>query len=237
MRILAIIPARGGSMGIPNKNIIETAGKPLIVWSIDAALRSRGIERTVVSTDSTEIAAISEKNGAEVIIRPADLAQNETPTLPVIQHALAELSKQNYTPDAVATLQPTSPLRTDKHIEEAIELFSNDPTADSLVSCMRVPHIFHPRSVMRITDAGYLEPYLKKPQPLRRQDKDLTFARNGAAIYITRTNCLREFIFGGRLIPYEMNAMDSCDIDGPEDLTHAEAALLAKLKSERGYQS
>ena len=98
------------------------------------------------------------------------------------------------------TLQPTSPLRSAGHIDAAAELFESDVAADSLVSCIEVPHIFHPCSVMRKGDDGYLRPFFdSETSPTRRQDKELVFARNGAAIYITRAGRLREYIFGGRL--------------------------------------
>ena len=102
------------------------------------------------------------------------------------------------------TLQPTLPLRTAQHIDEAAALFAADPGADSLVSCVAVPHIFHPLSVMRRTPEGYAEPFLRAPQPLRRQDKPQVLARNGAAIYITRTSRITQYVFGGRVIPYLM---------------------------------
>jgi CMP-N-acetylneuraminic acid synthetase len=228
MRLLAIIPARGGSKGIPRKNIRPLCGRPLIAWSIDAALGSRAVDRTVVSTDDDEIAEISRGLGAEVRMRPAALAQDDTPTRAVLAHVVAELASDRYAPDAVLTLQPTSPLRTARHIDEAAALFASDSTADSLVSCIEVPHVFHPRSVMRRTADGYLEPFLPAPQPHRRQDKEPGFARNGAAIYITRTPRLSDYVFGGRLVAYPMDADSSVDIDTLDDLRVAERLLQAR---------
>jgi CMP-N-acetylneuraminic acid synthetase len=229
VRLLAIIPARGGSKGIPRKNICPLGGRPLIAYSIDAARGSSAIDRTVVSTDDDEIAAISRSLGAEVRMRPAVLAQDDTPTRAVLAHVVAELEGEAYRPDAVMTLQPTSPLRTAQHIDAAAALFAADPRADSLVSCIAVPHVFHPLSVMRRTADGYLEPFLAEPQPHRRQDKETVFARNGAAIYITRTPRLTEYVFGGRLIPFLMDAASSVDIDTLDDLRAAER--LIQLKS------
>jgi CMP-N-acetylneuraminic acid synthetase len=123
------------------------------------------------------------------------------------------------------TLQPTSPLRTSTHIDEAARAFADNASADSLVSCIEVPHVFHPYSVMRRTADGYLVSFLDLQQPGRRQDKEPVFARNGAAIYITRTERLREFIFGGRLMAYMMPEAVSIDIDGPADLAAAERLL------------
>jgi CMP-N,N'-diacetyllegionaminic acid synthase len=141
---------------------------------------------------------------------------------------VAELDRESYRPDAVLTLQPTSPLRTSKHVAEAVALFGRNPGADSLVSCIEVPHIFHPQSVMKRTGEGYLVPYLENPQPGRRQDKEQVFARNGAAIYLTRTVRLSEYIFGGRLIPYFMDRESSIDIDTIEDMETAERLLRAR---------
>lgn len=220
MKILAIIPARGGSKGVPRKNIRDLAGKPLIAWTIEAALASSGLDRVVVSTEDDEIAAISRDLGANVpFLRPPELAFDDTTTLAVLQDVLARLkAEEGYSPEVVMTLQPTSPIRSTEHIDEAISLFGADSKADSLVSCIEVPHIFHPESVMKADDQGYLRPYLDHPQPTRRQDKAPVFARNGAAIYMTRTGCLDQFIFGGNLIAYPMDEVSSLDIDSELDL-------------------
>jgi CMP-N-acetylneuraminic acid synthetase len=228
-RYLAIIPARGGSKGVPRKNIRLLAGRPLIEYTIEAARGVPAIDRCVVSTDDDEVARIAEAAGAEIIMRPSNLARDDTPTLPVLQHVVRSLAeRESYTCDAVITLQPTSPLRTPRHIAEAIAHFESDPEADSLVSCIEVPHQFRPNSVMKLDDGGYLHPYLDVPLALRRQDKEPVFARNGAAVYITRTSCLSSFVFGGRLLPYMMSPEDSIDIDSEADLLAAEQALRAR---------
>jgi CMP-N,N'-diacetyllegionaminic acid synthase len=224
-RTVAIVPARGGSKGLLRKNLRDLAGKPLIAWTIAAAQAARGVDRLVLSTDDAEIAAVARALGAEIVERPAELAQDDTPTLPVLRHALDTLGEA---PDAVLTLQPTSPLRTAAHIEAAVAAFYADPRADSLVSTVEVPHVFHPRSVMKRDAEGYLAPYLDEAQPYRRQDKEPVFARNGAAIYVTRTARLAEYVFGGRLIGFAMDAQSSLDIDTAEDLAHAEAILRAR---------
>lgn len=225
-RTVAIVPARGGSKGIPRKNLAPVAGKPLIAWTIDAARAARGLDRLAVSTDDPEIAAVARALGAEIVMRPAELAADDAPTLPVLRHALAALGES---PDAVLTLQPTSPLRRAAHIEAALTAFFADAHADSLVSVIDVPHVFHPRSVMKRNDAGYLVPYLDAAQPYRRQDKEAVFARNGAAIYVTRAARLAEYVFGGKLIGFPMDAESSLDIDAPADL-----ALADKILRERG---
>lgn len=229
MRLLAVIPARGGSKGVPRKNLRLLGGRPLIAHSIAAALEAAAVDRVVVSTEDAEIADTARAHGAEVVERPAELARDESPTLAALQHAVATLAAADgYRPDAVLTLQPTSPLRTARHIDEAAALFAADPAADSLVSCVAVPHIFHPRSVMRRDAAGYLVPYLDQAQPTRRQDKEPVFARNGAAVYITRTERLADFVFGGRLIAYMMDEDSSLDIDSEADLATAGERLAAR---------
>lgn len=225
MNILAVIPARGGSKGIPGKNIAILAGKPLIAYTIEAARAATCLSRIVVSTDDAAIAEVSRRLGAEVILRPAELAGDTVPTLPVLQHVVAAAEAEGFQAEAVMTLQPTSPLRRACHIDEAAKLFMSDPRADSLVSCIEVPHIFHPLSVMRMTSDGYLESWAAGAAPTRRQEKEPVFARNGAAIYITRRECLAEYVFGGRLIPYFMSPAESLDIDRPEDLLEAERLL------------
>jgi len=228
LRTLAVIPARGGSKGIPRKNILEIAGKPLIAWTIEAALKAKSISRIIVSTDDAEIAEIAINLKAEVpFLRPQELATDTTPTKDVIFHLVNKITEtEGWIPDIVVTLQPTSPLRNHVHIDEAISIFVADELADSLVSCVQVPHIFHPESVMKVDSNGYLVPYLSPQQPSRRQDKQVIWARNGAAIYITRQNKLHEFIFGGNLIAYAMHPDVSVDIDTMEDFHKAENHLL-----------
>ena len=224
-KILAVVPARGGSKGIPRKNLASVAGKPLIAWTIESAKAARGVDRLVVSTDDAEIAAVARALGAEIVLRPAELAADDAPTLPALRHAFETLGSDA---DAVLTLQPTSPLRRAAHIEAALAAFNADPAADSLVSTIDVPHIFHPRSVMKRDAYGYLVPYLDSVQPYRRQDKEPVFARNGAAIYITRAARLADYVFGGRLIGFPMDAESSLDVDTPEDLARADAVLRAR---------
>lgn len=225
MEFLAVIPARGGSKGVPRKNLRELAGKPLIQYSIEAALGSTKLTQVVVSTDDPEIATFSRSLGVEVVERPEELAQDSSPTLPVLRHALEEAQQGGNRFDAVVTLQPTSPLRTSVQIDDAITLFEADHGADSLVSCVEVPHHFHPVSVMRMSPDGYLEDYLETEHPLRRQEKEQVYARDGASIYITRVERLDQYVVGGRLLSFLMKAEDSIDIDTEEDLQRAERRL------------
>ena len=161
MHILAIIPARIGSKGIPQKNIKKLAGKPLLAYTAEAALHSDLLTRFVLSTDDEKIAVIGRNYGLEVpFLRPTELAQDDTPALPVFQYVVSELERQEqYQPDVVVVLQPTSPLRSSKHIDEAIQIFSQSEV-DSLVSVTEVPHNMNPYSVMGLTKSGFIKPFL-----------------------------------------------------------------------------
>ena len=209
MRILGVVPARGGSKGIPMKNVKQLNGKPLIAYTIEAALASN-LDKIIVSTDCKEIAEVSRGYKVEVIMRTDKLAQDDTPTLPVLQDLISKIADKY---DAVMTLQPTSPLRTVSHINEAISIFIDDATADSLVSVVKTPHNFMPEKLMTY-DGKYLT---GSSIVKRRQDMSVVYARNGAAIYITKTDKLDQYIFGGKILPFFMNKLDSIDIDEMED--------------------
>jgi CMP-N-acetylneuraminic acid synthetase len=209
MNIIAIIPARGGSKGIPKKNIKLLNGKPLIAYTIEEALKSI-LDEVVVSTDCQEIAKISREYGARVVIRSDDLSKDATPSLPVLQDVILKLDRKY---DAVMTLQATSPMRTTRHINEAIELFSKNKEADSLVSVVKVPHNFSPEKIMSVS-GKYLSGNNKIKQ---RQEIETVYARNGAAIYITKIEKLNKYIFGGKVLPYLMSKISSFDIDDMED--------------------
>ena len=207
------------------KNIYLLNGKPLIAYTIEAALASK-VDTVVVSTDNKEIATVAKNFGALVINRPKELAQDTTPTLPVIQHALNEF-KEKF--QLVITLQPTSPLRSSHHIDSSIDLFNKHKEADSLVSIIKVPHNMIPDSIMKIDNNGYLMNYLNQEDSIsRRQDKDDYFARNGAAIYISKIQNLKKYIFGGKVVPFLMNMNDSIDIDTYDDILQAENFLKIK---------
>ena len=221
MKTLGIIPARGGSKGIPGKNLFPLVGKPLLAYSIEAAMASC-LNKVVVSTDSKEIAQVAQELGAEAIMRPRSLAQDDTPTLPVVQHAVGKVEG---TFNLVTTLQPTSPLRTSSHIDEALALMDQHRDANSLVSVIRVPHNMVPQSIMSLKGRFLKECFQDQGRILRRQDKPTYYARNGAAIYVTRGDCIDRYIFGGKILPFEMDEFSSIDIDTFEDLNLAELIL------------
>ena len=210
---------------MPGKNIAVCAGKPLIQWTFDAARGSRGLARTIVSTDSQEIATVARNSGLEVpFLRPPELARDDTPALPVMQHALQWLNAVGDTPDAIVLLQPTSPLRRSTHIDEAVDLFQKS-AADTVVSVTEVPHRFHPSSVMREVD-GRLIPYEGNATVTRRQDQPPLFARNGPAVLIvSAANVQAGHLYGARTVAYRMDSKISVDSDTPDDCRLAEWLL------------
>ncbi len=222
---LAIIPARGGSKGIPHKNIKTLSGKPLIAWAVEAAFKSHVLNRILVSTDDKAIAETAVRLKAEVpFLRPAELARDETPTLPVLQHAVAWLeSNEKYTPSVIVTLQPTSPLHRPEHIQEALDLLERTG-ADSVVSVCLAEH--SPYWMKRL-EGDRVYPFLKNSfEESRRQDLPLVYRPNGA-IYVTRYDVLmkQNRILGEDTRAIVMDAESSVDIDTPLDFKMAELLL------------
>lgn len=223
MEILAIIPARGGSKGIPGKNIKPLAGKPLIAHTIEASLKSKYITRTVVSTEDGRIKEAALAFGAEVVDRPAELAQDVTKTAPVLLQVLDELEKTGYKPDITVLLQCTCPLRDEKQIDEAFELFFNSD-CDSVFAArpMGVTHALWRKNL----DGTYEGLYDYRHRP-RRQDTDLhlpMYCETGAT-YIIRTDVLKEVKdFIGKKPEVYLNGAIG-DIDALSDFEYAEKAL------------
>jgi len=227
-RFLCIIPARGGSKGVLRKNIRTLVDKPLIAWTIDAALISEKIDKVVVSTDDYEIAEISNDYGADVIIRPAELASDTASTMEVVFHTLEYLKKNgNYIPDYVVLLQCTSPLRNESHINEAIERILHNPNEiESLISVTKEEH--PPWWLRTINTEGYTERYFDYDtmENIRRQDFVELYKPNGA-IYISKTSTLayKKTFQTKRTVPYIMNHKSSIDIDTEFDFFIAEKIL------------
>ena len=230
--VLAVIPARGGSKGIAQKNLRQVAGRPLLAYTADAARTSRRITRAIVSTDDSAIAATARELGLDVpFMRPDDLSDDVTPMLPVLQHAEREMSARGFVADAILLLQPTSPLRRADHVDAAIDLLESSG-ADTVVSVVEVPHQFNPVSVMRI-EQDRLVPFIDGPLVLRRQDKPRVFARNGPAVLAVRTSVLQSgALYGHDVRPLLMTAEDSLDVDTVGDLELAEYFLSRRLASQ-----
>lgn len=235
MKVLALIPARGGSKGIPRKNIAPLGGRPLVAWTIEAARAATGIARVVVSTDDAEIAEVARTAGAEVpFLRPAEISDDAAPALPVMAHALGWLAdKQGWTADAVAYLQPTSPFRDAADIDAAVALLQ-DRAADTVVSVVAVPHNMSPSSLMQVQDGWLAFTVPPAERQFRRQTKERLLARNGPAILLDRRAVIeRGQLYGDRIAAYEMPRIASLDIDEPEDLAIAEALLPLALGRRR----
>lgn len=227
---IAVIPARGGSKGIPGKNLKPLGGKPLLQWTAEAALACSSLDRVILSTDSEEIAQAGQEMGLEVpFLRPRELGEDNTPIVPVLQDLLGREEWAETSPDAIMLLQPTSPFRTPEHIEEALDLFYREK-ADSLVSVVEVPHNFTPSSLMTLKDGALL--HWMDAGPLRRQDKPKLFARNGPAILCLKpSQIMQGDLYSGKTVPFQMDAIHSHDIDNPTDLKIAEAYISQGLIS------
>lgn len=234
-KIIAIIPARGGSKGLPGKNIIPLGGKPLIAWSIETAKKSKLVERVIVTTDDEKIATVAREYGAEVpFIRPAELAQDDTPPDPVLKHALQFLEeKEGIKPEIIVWLEPPCPFRTPEEIDEAIQMLKNDSDADSLRSV--IEPFQNPYKSWTIGENGYLEPLIKvEGRALHtgpRQKTTKTYWQNGALFLFKYDTIMKKGnFFGDKILPYIMPSDRFIDIDKKEDLELAEF-YLKKIKN------
>jgi len=235
MKIISLIPARGGSKGIKNKNLTEIEGKSLVGHSITHSLQSTLIQRTFLSSDSDAIIQEGLKYGAEVpFVRPAELAADHVLDIPVFEHLLAYLkATENYIPDIVVHLRPTAPYRDPQWIDAAIQLLIDHPAADSVRSVSEPSQ--HPYRVFSIDEQGFLDPIMKHehPQPylLRRQDLPKMYFYN-CVIDVTRAETItaQHSMTGTNIYPYVMHPDDVIDIDTPLDLAFARYYLSEKLK-------
>ena len=226
--ILGIIPARGGSKGIPRKNIREFAGYPLIAYSIAAGLQSEHITRLIVTTDDAEIAAVASSYGAEVpFMRPNALAQDDTMDLPVFQHALNWLKEEEgYEPEAVVHLRPTSPIRPNGLVDESIEIMLEHPQADSVRGV--VPAGQNPYKMWRIGYDGKMNPLLQvegidEPYNAPRQSLPDVYWHTGIIDVIRPKVILEKNSMSGEVIlPVHVDPAFSVDIDTPQDWAECE---------------
>ena len=231
MKVLGVITARGGSKGIPGKNLKLLGGKPLLAHTVEA-VNDCALDRVIVSTEDARIAAAARSLGCEVpFMRPAELARDETPHLPVIQHAVQWMRVEaGYEPDVVLILQPTSPLRSAIDIAGALRMLELS-NADSVVGVTEVSPHAHPMRMLRVDDQNFAtlfaggEPVRKRIN--RRQDMPKAWVMNGA-IYACRTSVLFDAepsLYGDRVVAFPMPAERSISIDDLDDWDAAERAL------------
>ena len=226
-RIIAIIPARGGSKGVPRKNIRILGGKPLIAHTIETAQKSSLIERVFVTTDDEEIAPVARLYGAEVpFLRPKELAEDDTPADPVLKHCLEYLLKhENLIPEIIVWLEPPTPFRTVAEVDEAIKLFQSDLEADSLRAvCLPRQNPFK----MWTIDGKYLKPLITTENGVvfhsgPRQKTKTVYWQNGS-IFLLRHSSFKRFgnFYGEKILPFVVESEKSIDIDTEEDFRLAE---------------
>lgn len=216
--ILGLVPARGGSKGVHRKNVREVNGRPLLAYSVDAGQRAEAVDRVVVSSDDPEIRSAAADCGADVIERPAELATDEAPTEPVIVHAVETLRAAGESYDLVVLLQPTSPLRTATHVDEALEHY-RECEADTLVSVTAE----HPKRWRR-TDHGAER--VGDDARTRRQDMEPEYVENGAIYVVPAARFLDDSRLSlGHTVLYEMDEAASIDVDTEADLRVAACLL------------
>ncbi|WP_298556313.1 acylneuraminate cytidylyltransferase family protein [uncultured Algibacter sp.] len=227
MNILGIIPARGGSKTVPGKNIKLLAGKPLLQYTVDVAKASKHLTKLILSSDDDRIISIANQLKLEVPFkRPSDLAQDKSPTLPVIQHALNFYKDQGIYFDAVCLLQVTSPFKTTEFIDNAIKKFI-ESKADALVSVKKVPDEYNPHWTFKANDNDCLELSTGEEKIIsRRQDLPIAYHRDGI-IYLTKTKVLLEqnSLYGKTLTYIESPLDSNINIDTFDDWNQAEDYL------------
>ncbi|MCD6471486.1 acylneuraminate cytidylyltransferase family protein [bacterium] len=240
IKIIAIIPARSNSKRVPHKNIKMFLGKPLIYWTITAAKESNCLDRIILNTDSPKIAKVGERYGAEVqFIRPKYLAKNTTTSLDVVRHHMLWLKKhENYIPDWVILLEPSSPGRQPFHIKEVVKILKSEKNIDSLVGISVVPGHYNPLKILRRNKNGLVTRYYDGQQVKclihRNQDLPTLYFINSSIYAFKIKNILDDppSLWGERVFGYVMGIEYSMDIDTPDDWIIAEAKMKA-LKKKR----
>ncbi|MBI2387700.1 MAG: acylneuraminate cytidylyltransferase family protein [Elusimicrobia bacterium] len=224
--VVAVIPARGGSKGIPRKNLVRLGGRPLIAYTIEAAKRARLVDVVLVTTDSPEIARAARRLGAEIPFRrPRALAGDDVSVVEAARHAVRWLAEQGRKPEIVVLLQPTSPLRSAARIDEAVRLLRRR-RADTVVG-VREPET-HPWQCVRFAKGRMRFAVPRPARRLNRQDYPLVHALNGALYAVRADVLLAGGLYGPRVEPLIMEAWESVDIDEPADLALAEHLLKSR---------
>jgi len=226
--VLALVTARGGSKGVPRKNLHPFCGRPLIAHTISVARRTPTVDRCVTSTDDPEIAEAARAHGSEVpFLRPKEFAQDDTPDLPVFEHALAWLAEhEGYRPEVVVHLRPTSPLRRPEHIQQAVELLRCHPESDSVRTVS--PPSQNPYKMWRIVD-GVLRPLVPtdfaEPYNAPRQKLPQAYWQNGYVDVAWTRTILKGSMTGARILPLIINDPFPVDLDSVEAFEIAEEAV------------
>lgn len=224
LNILGIIPARGGSKGIPHKNIIKLNGKPLIVHTIEAAKKSRLLNKIVVSTDDKKIATISKRHGIQVVHRPSKLAKDDTESVPVFIHAIKEIRQEDFEPDIIVILQPTSPLRKAKSIEKSIKLLRKSD-ATSIIAVSRIKT--HPYASF-VLEKKYLRPFKSNFEKYYQRQKYPDLYYPTGSIYTFWRDTIEKYnsIYGPRIKPLLVKEEEeNIDIDNLYDLFISEMTM------------
>lgn len=228
-KVLGLVLARGGSKGLPGKNVRDLCGKPLIAWTIEAACAARCLDALVVSTDDKAIASLAKQYGAEVpFIRPPELASDTASSIDVVEHAIEFLAAAGRTFDIVVLLEPTSPLREPSDIDGAVARLV-ESGAGSIVSVCRA-EATHPAFMYRLDTGAHLKPFLaRQPDGLRRQELEPVYFLEGT-IYASHVNVLKErrSFYHDDTIAYEVPKWKSIEIDDMEDFIMVEAIVKHK---------
>jgi len=230
-KILAIIPARGGSKGLPGKNIKELCGKPLIAWSIEHAQKSKYVDELFISTDSQEIADVAEHFGAPCPeLRPAELARDTAPSSEFIVYTLEKMKKEGKSFDYFILLEPTSPLRDVEDVDKSIEMLVDNPVAESVMGVVRAEDS-NPAFMVKIGEGGLMIPFMGKAETLRRQDIPDAYYFEGT-VYLSKCDAYMEkkAFYHDKTLPYVVPKWKSFEIDDIIDFTIIEAIMKMKLQ-------
>ena len=231
-KIICIIPARGGSKGLPGKNIKQLLGRPLLAWTIEQAKKSKYIDEIFVSTDDTDIARTSKEYGVDVpFLRPDYLASDSVSSVDVVVHVLDYYESRSTYFDIIILLEPTSPLRKENDIDDAIELLLNNKSADGLISLGEV-HMEHPMIVKKINSSGRIEPYIKDVKKIsQRQQADKAYFPYGV-VYMIKTDVfkLEKAFYTNNIIPYIIERWQNYEIDDIYDFYAVEALMTYRQK-------
>ena len=223
-KFLGVIPARGGSKGVPKKNVTPLNGKPLINWTIEAAKQSKYLESIIVSSDCDEILQLARKQNVEALKRPSEFADDSSSMIPVLKHVLSSLEPLNY---IIVLLQPTSPLRSHVHIDECIDTFIKTKSQSTISVCQKENEVLK----YFMLDNGQLHPLSKPQYPFAsRQDLPLVVKPNGAIYVISSDNLLaHNSLLTKNTTPYFMSDKSSVDIDTIEDFHFVEGIMKEDL--------